>query len=163
MKTSLIASLLLAVPLFAQAAPPMGEGGCNGKMGEGPGAMGGGQFAGSMGGGQGGRMGGGLPHHLRGLNLSESQKDQIFKLMHDQAPQMREKAKAAQQAHEELRQLSQSGQFDEARAKGLIDNATRAHGDMMLMHLKNEQQILTLLTPEQRKQMSEAKDGKKRR
>ena len=47
---------------------------------------------------------------MRNLNLSEAQRDQLFALKHAQAPQMREKAKLARNAQQELRALDGADQ-----------------------------------------------------
>src|SRR5438105_4956203 len=61
-----------------------------------------GRHVGHHGGQHGDHMRGGF---LRGLNLSEAQKDQIFKLKHDQAPAQRELMKSVRRSHEDLRKL----------------------------------------------------------
>jgi Spy/CpxP family protein refolding chaperone len=150
MKTKLLTALLLALPLFSHAAPISAvDGACDGKM---PHSM---MHPPMSHGHAQGMRHEGVPPFLHGANLTEAQKDQVFKLMHTQAPVMREKAKAAQQAMEELRALGQAEKFDETRAKSLADNAARAHAEMALLHVKTDQQIYTLLTPEQRSKIGQ--------
>lgn len=91
------------------------------------------------------------PPFLRGIELSEAQQDKIFSIMHQQAPLLREQAKAAHKAHEALRTLAASGQYDEAKARTLADSGARAMAEIALLHARAEQQIRALLTPEQRK------------
>ena len=147
MKTRIFAALLIAAPFLAHAQPPatVDQPGMA-KMGQHHGHA----FAGQQ----------ATPPFLRGITLSEVQQDQIFELMHKQAPAMREKAKASHQAMNELHQLSLSDNYDEARAKKLARSAADAHGEMALLRAQSEQKIIALLTPEQRKEVAAKVAGK---
>jgi len=162
------ASLALCAPLMALAQPgpggPMGQGGpgMQGMQGmhrgggmheghgmdHGRGGHGHGMHEGM--GGMGG-MDGGM-RMLRGLNLTDAQRDQVFNLMHKEAPAARERGKAIQKARMELRNLSMSAQYDDARAKTLADSIAAATAEMALTRARTGQEIYKLLTPEQRKQ-----------
>lgn len=150
MKIKIFAALLLTAPFLAHAQPPdMVIQPCMAKMGHHQ------QHD--------GRAFGGhepTPPFLHGLTLSETQKDQVFELMHKQAPTMRDKAKASHQAMDELRQLSLSDNYDEARAKKLARNAADAQSEMTLLRMQSDQKILALLTPEQRKELAAKNAGK---
>ena len=98
-----------------------------------------------------------MPPFLRGLDLTEAQRDRIFEIMHDQAPRMREKSKEARRAHEALRDLAMSPQFDEGRARALAADDARTGADLALMRLRTDHAIFALLTPEQRKAAQESK------
>lgn len=91
-----------------------------------------------------------VPPFLRGVKLSEEQKDKIFAIMHAQMPQMRQLAKALRKAHEELRDLALSDKYDEARARTLAEGAAKASTEMALLRARGDQQIFALLPPEQR-------------
>ena len=167
------ASLALCAPLmaFAQSGPggPMGKGGPGPMAQGGPGmhgmhgmhrgagmAEGHGMERGRGGHGHGmhagmGGMDGGM-RMLRALNLTEAQRDQVFSLMHTQAPAAREQGKAIQKARQELRTLAMSAQYDDARAKTLADSIAAATAQMALTRARTGQEIYKLLTPEQRKQ-----------
>jgi Spy/CpxP family protein refolding chaperone len=105
-----------------------------------------------------GAMGSPVPPFLRGIELTEAQQDKIFEIMHNLAPQMREKAKAAHKARKELHELATSQNYDESKAKSLADTLARSQADMMLMHIRADRQILALLTAEQRKQVDERRN-----
>jgi Spy/CpxP family protein refolding chaperone len=148
MKTKIFAALLLAAPFLVHAqAPAAFDPSCMAKMSHH--RADGGQHFGKHGAGP-----EGMPPFLRGLNLSEAQKDQIFELRHKQAPLMRDKAKASHQAMDELRQLSLADRYDDARAKSLARNAADAQAEMALMRAQSDQKIVALLTPEQRQQIT---------
>lgn len=135
------ASVALAIPLGAAAFPggPDGHPGC-------------GSFAGRGGPGMGGET---MPPHLRGLNLSEAQRDKIFEIMHAQAPLMREKAKAVRKAEDDLRALAAADDYSDAKARTLADTAAKAISEMSLARARAERQVFETLTPEQRRQLAD--------
>jgi protein CpxP len=95
------------------------------------------------------------PGFLRGVELDEAQQDKVFAIVHAQQPQLREQAKAARHAHEALRAMATSGQFDEARASALAQSAASAMAALALQQARTDAQVYALLTPEQRRQASE--------
>lgn len=68
---------------------------------------------------------------------------------------MREQEKAARHAHEALRAMATSGQFDEAKATALAQAAGKAMAAIALQRARTDAQINALLTPEQRRQAAE--------
>lgn len=140
------AAVALAVPLSAVAF-----GGPHGA----PNSCGAGEMHGK---GRPGGMGGErMPPYLRGLSLSEVQRDKVFAIMHAQAPAMRDKAKAVQRAEADLRELAMAPDYSEARARTLADASARAMAEMALARLATDRQVLEVLTPEQHKQVAEMK------
>ncbi len=106
----------------------------------------------------GGMPGEGMPPHLKGLKLSEAQRDKVFELMHAQVPAMRDKAKSLHRAEEDLRTLVASPDYSEAKARILADVSARAISDMVLVRARTDREIFELLTPEQRQQLAEQKE-----
>ena len=147
-KTFLIASsVALAVPMAAQARGGMdwgGEGGdrCGSAMMK---HHGGGHHGGHM-------MGG-----MRGLDLSEAQRDKIFELRHALAPKMRAEMKVVQAARTQLRDMVTSDSYDEAKVKELTEASAGAKARMAQMRLRNQHEVYQVLTPEQREKMKERK------
>jgi periplasmic protein CpxP/Spy len=152
-----VAALALAIPLSVLANPAnptgptgqrevLGVGHCSGMDGRGPMGK------------QGGERGDDIrPHYLRGLNLTEAQRDKVFEVMHAQAPGMREKAKAHLAAEEALRQLAAAPDYSEVKARALADTLGKSVAEMA--RAKADRQIFDLLTAEQRKQLAEIKPG----
>jgi protein CpxP len=95
------------------------------------------------------------PMPLHGVHLDEAQQDKVFAIVHAQEPQMREYEKAARHAHEALRAMAASGQFDDARASALAQAGGQAMAAMALQRARTDAQINALLTPEQRRQANE--------
>jgi Spy/CpxP family protein refolding chaperone len=98
-----------------------------------------------------------MPPFLRGLDLTEAQRDRIFEITHAQAPLMRQKFKEARTAHEALRDLAISAQYEDGRARVLAAEDAKAGADLALMRVRSEHEIFALLTPEQRKTVQEMK------
>jgi Spy/CpxP family protein refolding chaperone len=90
--------------------------------------------------------------HGRGseLQLSEAQEQKAFALRHAFEPLRVEQTAALRKAHEGLRALAASGQFDEAKAAALSQAIGKAAAALALGQARTDAQFLALLTPEQR-------------
>jgi len=87
---------------------------------------------------------------LRGLNLTEAQQAQV-KAIHDKhQAAFKAKGEAAQAARKALSEAMAKASTDTATLKSLHDQASAARFDMMLEHRAVRQEILPLLTPEQK-------------
>jgi periplasmic protein CpxP/Spy len=106
---------------------------------------------------------GGPQRLLRRLDLTEAQRDQVFKIFHDQAPAMREQMKVARRASQELRQASLSPNFDRARARQLADTQAKALSEVALMRADNMSRVVAILTPDQRSKLQQLREGGERR
>jgi len=94
-----------------------------------------------------------LPPFLHGIGLSEAQQDKIFLIVYNQAPVLRTLMKAERKNSEALHQMAFVSPFDEAKAKVVIAADLQTISEITMLHLKSEQQIIDLLTPEQRKKI----------
>jgi protein CpxP len=155
----LAASLAAALPFAAVTSAAYAQGMPDGQGG--PGHPGGPMMHGGMEHrmhhGHHGHHGHGMPHFLRGINLTEAQRDKIFAIRYAQMPAMRDKMKALHAAHKELRGLATSAQYDDARAKSAAEAGARAMADLTLMRVRTNHEIYALLTPEQRAQAEQMK------
>jgi Spy/CpxP family protein refolding chaperone len=150
----LATGLLLTFPLVSFAAPPAGpDGDHNVVCGPGPGFRGPppGPRPGFFPGGEWGAP----PPFLAGLKLTEEQQDKVFEILYAAAPAMRTQSKALHKAHEALMEFNTSDQYDEGRAKLLADTAAKADSQLTLLRIHAEHEIYALLTPEQRKEISD--------
>lgn len=99
------------------------------------------------------------PHHgglfLHGLKLTEAQRDKVFAIEYAQMPELREQRKAIEHARRDLREMVVSGQYDEARSRALTDALGRAVARETQLRAQADAKILQVLTPEQRKQISD--------
>ena len=102
----------------------------------------------------------GLPPFLYGIELNEAQQDKIFAATYSQAPLLREQEKIAFKAHAQLRELAASSAYDDAKAGALANTAAQAMAKISLLQARLEQQLLAVLTPEQRQQARQRHDGR---
>jgi Spy/CpxP family protein refolding chaperone len=106
---------------------------------------------------------GGPQRWLRQLDLTEAQRDQIFKIFHDQAPAMREQMKVVRSTRQELRQAATSPSFDRARARQLADAQAKALSEMTFMRADSTSRVVAILTPEQRTKLQQLRERGPRR
>ena len=104
-----------------------------------------------------GRHGGGSMMHLRGLNLTEAQRDQVFKIYHDQEPAVHEQMKQVQAARQQLMQLASADRFDETRARQAADAQAKALSNLAVLRAQTMYRVREVLTPEQRQQLDQRK------
>lgn len=102
----------------------------------------------------------GLPPFLRGIALSEAQQDKVFAATYAQAPLLRGQQKIAFKADEQLHALAASSAYDDAKASALANTAAQAMAQIRLLQARLEQQLLAVLTPEQRKQAEQQRDSR---
>lgn len=95
--------------------------------------------------------------YLRGLDLTSTQKDQLFNLNYAQIPVIREQHKQHQQLMEELRATAQAEKFDDAKIQQLSDKAAKLEKEKVLTWARHDAKVFALLTPEQRKKAREFK------
>ena len=95
---------------------------------------------------------------MRRLDLTDAQRDQVFKIFHEQAPAIREQMNAARNAGRELRQSAMSGNFDRARARQLADAQAKAMSEVSLMRADSMSRVVAILTPEQRQKLEQLRE-----
>jgi Spy/CpxP family protein refolding chaperone len=96
---------------------------------------------------------------LMGLNLTKDQQAQV-KAIHDRhAAAIQGKMEAAQAAHKVLREAMQNAASDTKTLQALHEKASAAQFDLMLEHRAVHQEILPLLTPEQKAQFEKGPMG----
>ena len=93
------------------------------------------------------------PPFLRGIELTDSQSDAVFSILHERAPSLRSQFKALGQARRELRELTRSEGYDEAKARALGGRIAEGTAALALMRAQDEHRIWALLTPAQRQQV----------
>jgi Spy/CpxP family protein refolding chaperone len=102
------------------------------------------------------RLGPGRPPFFHGLDLSEAQQDKIFAIVHAEAPYLREQSKAAAKAREALHALA-SRQVRRRQGRCAGQGAATAEANIALQHVRTQQKLLAVLTPEQRKKQADEK------
>ena len=110
---------------------------------------------------QGEPMHGGMAMHgdapmmmLRGLNLTDAQRDQVFSIFHQQAPAFHEQMKQVRSARQALMQLAAADSFDDARARQVEVRRVTMRG-LALLRAQTVHRVREILTPEQRSRLDE--------
>jgi Spy/CpxP family protein refolding chaperone len=103
-------------------------------------------------------------HHggLRALDLSEAQRDQIFKIRHDQAPAFREQMKKVRASREELQKLARADRFDQAAVRRAADAQAKALSDLAVLRVQAASQVRAVLTPEQKAKLDQMRERRHR-
>lgn len=99
---------------------------------------------------------------MRGLDLTDEQRDKIFDIMHAQAPATRDKMNELRKAREELRAAATAKSYDAKKVRELANAQAKAMADLIVMRAETFSKIYGLLTPEQQKKVEELKDGNSR-
>lgn len=99
-----------------------------------------------------------LPPYLQKLNLTKEQKGKIESLVKNEVEVMRDKIKVMHKVRMEVRHISMSTEYDEAKVKALSESGAKEMAEMAELHARTDNQIYQLLTPEQRKQMEEQRE-----
>lgn len=97
----------------------------------------------------------GMRHVLRGLDLSDAQREQIRQIMDQHRPQMREQAKVMREHRQALRELTTAEVVDEARLQQLSAQHGQIMSERTARRVRMQHEILAVLTPEQREMARE--------
>lgn len=92
---------------------------------------------------------------MRGLDLTEAQREQVRGIFKEQAPALRSRMEIVRKAHQELRAASLEPSFDSARVRQLADNGAKAMADAAVLRAETMSKVVALLTPEQRAKLEE--------
>lgn len=95
---------------------------------------------------------------LRGLDLSDQQRDRIFEIRHAAAPKMREQAKTLREARGAFAKLALSPDYDEAKVKALADRSAQALSVMAQLRARSMNEIYRVLTPEQQAKVQQRQE-----
>ena len=108
-----------------------------------------------------GEMRGGGMRALQALNLTEAQRDQIFKIHHDQAPAFREQMKKVRAAREQLQTLAKADRLDEAAMRRAADTQAKAMSDLAVMRVQTASRVRAVLTPEQKTRLDQMREQRR--
>ncbi len=79
------------------------------------------------------------------LNLSEDQKDRIFRIRYEDMPKKRDLLKSARKSREALDQLAASGHYDRNKAEEIAREGADAIYRLALLHAEEQSRIYALL------------------
>lgn len=92
---------------------------------------------------------------LRGLDLTDEQRDRIFAIRHAAEPAMRDQMKVLRGARSEFSGLALSSEYDESKVKELADRNAQAMSTMAQLRVRTMNEIYRVLTPEQQATVKE--------
>ena len=133
----------LADPMFGQQGQ-RGERHCSAERGAGP--AGPGMMHGER-----------MPPFLRGLDLTQEQRDKIFDITYAQMPAMRKQGEKLEDLRRQEMELTMSASYDAAKLKQLVDAQVKLQAQQQLAMAESRHQMYQLLTDEQRKELDQRK------
>jgi protein CpxP len=97
----------------------------------------------------------GMPPFIKGLNLTTTQKTQIDALFAQQKPQIEAQMKQRHALMKDMLNLTNNETLDEKQAEQVASQLASLEKETVLNRTKMGNKVYAILTPEQRKQMSE--------
>jgi len=97
----------------------------------------------------------GMRSLLKGLDLSEAQRDQIFEIRHANMPALREQRKQQRTARQTLKTMAIQGNVDPAALQAQTDALGQAVAAMAALRVQSMNQVMNVLTQEQAVQLRE--------
>lgn len=99
-----------------------------------------------------------LRHVMRRLDLSQSQRDQIFQIRYQEIPSVREKMEALRHDRQELRAATLSANYDPQKVREAADHAAKTLSDLIVMRSETFRKMYGVLTPEQQAKVDHWKE-----
>lgn len=95
------------------------------------------------------------------LDLTQEQKDQMFKIRHDKQAEAYEQKKIIKTAKKQLWELASADKFDADKAKQAANDLGQAKGQLALLNAQSRADFRAVLTPEQKQKLADFKANKK--
>lgn len=92
------------------------------------------------------------------LDLTDAQKAQIRRLHEAEREAARPFHDQLRRIHDELRQATENGAFDEATVRAILAREAQVMTELNLSRLKTEAAVWQMLTPEQRTKLAELRE-----
>jgi Spy/CpxP family protein refolding chaperone len=106
------------------------------------------------------RMGAGFPFggHMLGffssyLDLTDAQQAQVKEIMAKERPNIQPLAAQLLQSHQQLRQLAESGAFDEAKVRAIATQQSQTMIELEVQRTRIASELFLVLTPDQKAKM----------
>jgi Spy/CpxP family protein refolding chaperone len=98
-----------------------------------------------------------LPPYLEGIDLSDSQQAKIAEIVKAQGIQLREKVESASKAHDALRKLAFSSDYNDDKAQSFAEASAHYHYmvELAALHVRLDHEVFTVLNAEQQQQVQE--------
>src|SRR5262249_53952811 len=96
-----------------------------------------------------------LAFYARQLDLTETQQSQVKDIIAREKPTIKPLLLQLAQAHHQLRQFEESGNFDEAQVRALAAQQSQTITELIVQKARIESEMLQILTPEQKTKFKE--------
>jgi Spy/CpxP family protein refolding chaperone len=101
------------------------------------------------------RRGMGFEQHMLGmmtdyLDLTDAQQAQVKQIFDNEKPNITPLMQQLKQSHQQMRQLEESGTFDEAKVRSLASQQAQTLTDLIVEKARIKSQIFNVLTPDQK-------------
>ena len=104
-----------------------------------------------------------LRHLLGRLDLTQPQRDQVFTIMHEKRPLVREQMNALRAGRQALKDLVMTANYDPEQVRKLAEAQAEIGVEFMMMRAATFNQVYGLLTPEQREKLAQWKNDRRPR
>jgi protein CpxP len=91
-----------------------------------------------------------LSHYADALDLSSAQQDQIKQIWAKEKPTLEPLVQQVHQFHGQMEQLTDNGNFDEAKVRALANQQSQTMVELAVQHARIKSEMLQVLTPDQR-------------
>lgn len=89
------------------------------------------------------------------LDLTDAQQTQIKQIMAKEKPTIEPLWQQERQSHEAMKQLIMSGNFDEAKAQSIAQQAAQVQTQLMVEHARTASQAYQVLTADQKTKLAQ--------
>jgi Spy/CpxP family protein refolding chaperone len=89
------------------------------------------------------------------LDLSDAQQAQVKEIIAKEKPALEPLFKQEMQSHEQMMQLIQGGNFDEAKAQAIASQGAQVHAQLEVQHARIASQAYQVLTADQRTKLAQ--------
>lgn len=97
------------------------------------------------------------------LNLSDAQQSQIKDILAKEKPTIQPLMQQMAQSHHDLRQLEESGTFDEAKVRALASQQAQTMTELIVQKARIHSEMFQVLTPDQKAKMTQFMDRREQR
>ena len=106
-----------------------------------------------------GHFRGGFAAHMLGfyadyLDLTDAQQAQMKDILAREKPTIRPLMRQMALAHQQMRQLEQAGNFDEAKVRALATQQSQTMTELIVQKARIKSELIALLTPEQKDKLA---------
>jgi len=89
------------------------------------------------------------------LDLTDAQQAQVKDIMAKEKPALKPLMQQMAQSHQQIRELTMAGTFDEAKVRTLATQQAQTMTEMIVQKARIESEMIQILTPEQKTKLND--------